>query len=179
MTDDNSDVMPYYEVNELKKQMKKMQDAAPANSDQLLGSMSNLTKSMDSMLQLFKTAAEEMKLEEQEESALGQQMKPLMDKLNEIIEQNKIIAEGMVAISDLVKERLPDRPIEQEQKYIKQAPLMPRGQPQQQPMFPNMAFPPPMPGPMPSGPPPMDLPSGMDFPPPPPPPPAKKGNFKK
>jgi hypothetical protein len=154
--------MPYSEVADLKKQLKKLQDkGSSAGSDDLIKSMTTLTKNMDSMLQLFKTAADEMKLEEREEKELTQQISPIMDKLDEIIEQNKIIAEGMVAVSDLVKEKL---------AHFKPAPPK-----QEKPKFPSM--PPPqqnMQGQIPSGPmPPQGQPQGPNFPPPtniPPPP---------
>lgn len=98
-------VMPQSEISDLRKQMKKLQEGDSLDSNQLLQSMNNLTKGMDSMLQLFKTAAEEMKLEEIEEKALSREVQPMMDRLNEIIEQNKVIAEGMIALADLVKEK--------------------------------------------------------------------------
>lgn len=166
-------VMPYSEIKELKKQIASLQGKDNVDAGSLLKSVTGLTKSMDSMLQLFKSAAEEMKLEEQEEKALSQQIRPLMDKLDEIIEQNKIIAEGMVAVSDLVKERLPGsephedwkfpemskksetKPLEQsdiESGHIPQKPVS--TQPQQPPI---PIFPPPQkPGmePPPTGPPP-------------------------
>lgn len=185
----SEDVMPYYEVGELKKQMKKLQDNKDSvSSEQLMNSMNGLVKGMDSMLQLFKTAADEMKIEEQEEGALAQQVKPLMDKIDEIIEQNKIIAEGMVAIADLVKERLPEKPLEPEQKFPRMPPqmmqqqMMPPPQMQRMPQQPNV-FPGPTMQPNVSlsqfdAPPPMDMPPGMDMPPPPSPN-QKRGMFKR
>ena len=45
-----------------------------------------------------------MKLEQREEEAIGKKVGPLVEKVNELMEQNKVIAEGMVAIADMVKE---------------------------------------------------------------------------
>ncbi len=101
-------VMPYSELSDLKRHMKKIESKDDVDSKELLQAVTGLTKHMDSMLHLFKTAADEMRLEEEEEKALSKQIRPLMDKIDEIIEQNKIIAEGMVALSDIVKERMPE-----------------------------------------------------------------------
>jgi len=109
---------------------------------QLYNSMNTLTTSMQSMLELFKTAATEMRKEEGQQT---DQLAPLMEKLNEIIEQNKIIAEGMIALSDLVKERIPPSA--------------------RQPQAPSPFGPSPFPGPTsaPPLPPGMPPPPGMDF----------------
>ncbi len=63
---------------------------ANGSSKELLNSINSMKKSIDNMLRLFTEAAKE------EDST--------SEKLDEIIEQNKIIAEGMVAISDMVKD---------------------------------------------------------------------------
>lgn len=105
------EIMPYKEIVALKKQIEELQrKTGDTNSKELLLSMANLTKSMNNMLQLFKTAAEEMKLEQKEEEAIGKKVGPLMDKVNELGEQNKTIAEGMVAIADMVKEMKQGKP---------------------------------------------------------------------
>ena len=99
------EIMPYKEIVALKKQIEELRlRTGDTDSKQLLLSMANLTKSMNNMLQLFKTAAEEMKLEQREEEAVAKKVGPLVDKVNELMEQNKTIAEGMVAIADMVKE---------------------------------------------------------------------------
>jgi hypothetical protein len=171
------EIMPYSEVAELKKQLKVLQEKKTNEGEQLINSMTTLTRSMDSMLQLFKTAVDEMKIEEHEETALTENLKPLMDRLDEIVEQNKIIAEGMVAISDLIKEKF----TEPEQKFPK---MPPQGAFMDQPDFsmsnngnmPPTGMPPPpgMPqyGPQPSMPPPPNMPLNDPFKP------QKRGFFK-
>ncbi|MBD3164699.1 hypothetical protein GF323_05870 [Candidatus Woesearchaeota archaeon] len=122
----------------------------PQSKNELLKSVNNLTKHMDTLLEIFRSATDEMKLEEQEEKALSQQVRPLMDKLDEIIEQNKIIAEGMVALSDIVKEKFPERqkaPRHFGEKFQQQQgpfdtpnnpPSVPPDKNMPPPMFPNM-----------------------------------------
>ena len=103
--DDSYEIMPYKEIVELKKQIAELQrKTGDISSKGLLESMAALTNSMNSMLQLFSSAAEEMKLEEKTESELSEQIAPLIDKVDRLEEQNKTIAEGLVAIADMVKE---------------------------------------------------------------------------
>ncbi len=171
MPDEESiSIMPYSDISELKKQAKKVSEQK-GESEQLLSSVNTLTRSMDSMLQLFRNAVDEMKIEEEEEKAISHQIQPLMDKLDEIIEQNKIIAEGMVAISDIIRERIPEKmaQIPRQMPPPQMAPPMPP------PVFPNFQ----------SQQSPFDNPSMNQQMPPPMPPPqmaapiAKKGIFGK
>ncbi|MBR9699317.1 hypothetical protein GOV09_02585 [Candidatus Woesearchaeota archaeon] len=147
MADESYGIMPFSEIKDLKKQITTLKEKDTGHSEELIDSMNRLTQNMDGMLQLFKSAADEMKLEEQEEEALSRQIQPMIAKLDEVMEQNKVIAEGMVAISDIVKERLPDKQVER--------PVFPR--PRQAPSMPPPSAPPPgMPEP----------PGGMAMPPP-------------
>jgi len=98
------EIMPYEEISALKKEIAELKSRSNSSSQDLLGSIATLTKSMNDMLQLFTAAAEEMKLEEKTESGLAGKVEPIMDRLDEIIEQNKTIADGMVAIADMVKD---------------------------------------------------------------------------
>lgn len=103
--DDSYEIMPYREIVELRKQIADLQRrTGDASSKELLQSMAALTKSMDNMLQLFSSAAEEMKLEEKTEGELSQKVTPLIEKVNRLEEQNKTIAEGLVAIASMVKD---------------------------------------------------------------------------
>ncbi|MBS3135645.1 hypothetical protein J4401_01675 [Candidatus Woesearchaeota archaeon] len=127
-------ITPYSDIADSKKQVNKIQANPNPSSDQLIMTVQHLTRSMGSMLELFRTAAEEMKLEEKEEHAVAQQITPLLRKLDEMMEQNKVIAEGMVALADLVKERIPSPGME-----------MPRpkaNSPFDTPPFPKPAMPP-------------------------------------
>jgi|TARA_B100001971_G_C18164447_1_gene523341 hypothetical protein len=97
------EIMPYKEIVQLKKQITDLQkQVGDPNSKDLLVSMDKLTKTMDSMLKLFAQAADEMKLEEKTESELTEKIEPLMEKIRGMEHQNKTIAEGMVAIADMV-----------------------------------------------------------------------------
>lgn len=173
------EILPYKEIAALKKEVAELKNKSNASSQDLLGSVSTLTKSMNDMLQLFTAAAEEMKLEEKTESGLAGKVEPIMDKLDEIIEQNKTIADGMVAIADMVKDTKEKKAREEREKPVtrqmQKEPILPEYHPSQrrQPMqpsqdeLPELEFPPlseeedlPPLGPLPpEGPMPMDMPS--------------------
>ncbi|MBI2651022.1 hypothetical protein HYX01_00975 [Candidatus Woesearchaeota archaeon] len=96
------DILPHRQINELKKQVEALNSKVEKVSPkELVSSMGVLAKSMDSMIKLFTQAAEELKIEEKE------QLMPrdsINAKLDEIIEQNRIIADGMIAVSDMISD---------------------------------------------------------------------------
>jgi hypothetical protein len=59
---------------------------------------------MNNMLQLFSSAAEEMKLEEKTESELSGRIAPLIEKVDKLDSQSQTIAEGLVAVAGMVKD---------------------------------------------------------------------------
>lgn len=96
--DEPYDLMPHRALEDLKIQVQELKSKSDKSSSQsIVSSLDQLTKSMDAMLRLFTQAAEDVKAEERDESKIPK-------KLSEIIEQNKTIAEGMVAISDIIKD---------------------------------------------------------------------------
>jgi len=103
--DESYEIMPYKEIVALKKEMELLKkNSGDVSSKELINQMASLTKSMSSMLGLFKQAADEMKAEESTEDKLAGKIDPLLDKLDVVIDQNKTIAEGMVAVADMIKD---------------------------------------------------------------------------
>ena len=98
-------ITPDSDIKDLKEEIKHME--GNFENSPLTNSMKSLTKSMDNMLEIFKTATESVKAEDHEKADISGQLIPIMEKLDELLDQNKIIAEGMIALSDLVKERIP------------------------------------------------------------------------
>ncbi len=58
------------------------------------------------MLEVFGAASEQMKLEDKGYEAEAKKHETIISKLDKLIDQNKTIAEGMVAIVELVKEKM-------------------------------------------------------------------------
>jgi len=138
--DEPYDIMPHREIVELKKQVQKLK-SEKSSSQGLEGSMSALTKSMDSMLRLFQEASQEVNIGQNEDT---------VKKLDEIIEQNKIIADGMVTVSDMIKDFV-EKQKKPEPMKVQPSFQPPNPQPdfQQPPMEPLPGEPGPDMGPMP------------------------------
>ena len=91
MVDEDYEIMPHREIAKLKKQIEelKAKTSEGSSSKDLMNSMDTLTKSMNSMTELFRTAAEEMKFEEGSEDVLSKGIEPLMTKLEKLEENLK------------------------------------------------------------------------------------------
>lgn len=101
--DDTYDLMPHRQIEDLKKHFDELKKKT-ISSQEMLDSMNKLTATMDSMLKLFTQAAEELKLEEKEESETARKTDSIIKMLEGIKYQNNTIAEGVVTVSDMIKE---------------------------------------------------------------------------
>ena len=110
MPGDEFEIVPKKEIEELKKDIEGIKKdplgSAPSGQN-LSGSMEKLTKSMNNMFELFKVANKEIK-EEAGSLEFMKQIGPFFENLNkkmdQILEQHDKIADGIVAIADLVKQ---------------------------------------------------------------------------
>ncbi len=93
------EIVPIDEFNALKQDIDtiKRKYDKPV-SDNLVDSLSQLTKNMSEMMQVFKIAADQIK---NEEIGSGSSAK-LMDKLDKIMEQNQTIAEALVQMNEMI-----------------------------------------------------------------------------
>ncbi len=175
--DDEYELLPRDEVKKIKAELETIK-SGPAGSTSsakaLVGSMTELNSSMNKMLEIFKTASSEIKRGEDEAELISKRLDPFLERLDKVIDQNEKIAEGIVAIADMVKEM----------KESNKGPEMPVLPPldRQPPRFPEPdPFGPPPGGPQPSGPmmPPPQQPPPQGAPPPTMPPPGPMSDEKK
>ena len=147
----------YKDISDLKNELEGMKGRKDVSSKEVYDAVQRLTQTISDMLEVFGAAAEQMKLEEQGYEASAKKHEMIISKLDKIIDQNKTIAEGMVAIVDMVKEKLVApakeeifKPRPEPRPLFKPQPeWQPRPEPVQrtQPIMPQM--PPPMAAPMP------------------------------
>src|SRR3989338_559988 len=105
--DDSYEIMPHHEIAELKRQLEELKSkASDSDSQKLINSMNALAKQLSELITVFRNAAEEMKTEEKDEHFVAKKMEPLLDRMDAIVDQNKTIAEGMVAVADIIKEHV-------------------------------------------------------------------------
>ena len=97
--------VPYKDISELKKEVEGMRGKKDIPAKELYDAVQKLSQTMNEMLDIFGAAAEQMKLEEKEYEASAKKHEMIISKLDKLIDQNKTIAEGMVAVVELVKEK--------------------------------------------------------------------------
>ena len=66
-------------------------------SIEMMGSMHNLTKNINKLVEIFKKAAERIEK--------GEMREPLARKLSDLLEQNKRIANGLILLEKFVREK--------------------------------------------------------------------------
>ena len=108
MADDDS-IVPYKDISDLKMELEGIKDKKEISAKDLHEAVRKLTDTMANMLGVFAAAAEQLKLEEKEYEAENKKHETIISKLDKLIDQNKTIAEGMVAIVELVKEKFPQK----------------------------------------------------------------------
>ena len=85
------DIEPYEALSKIKKSLAELKNKKPASAGYQT-TLDELKKNMEYLTTLFKETTEEIKLEEQAEERIEQELHPLAEKLNEIEEENKQIA---------------------------------------------------------------------------------------
>jgi predicted RNase H-like nuclease (RuvC/YqgF family) len=132
---DDYEIMPHTDIIKLKKEIDEIKKNPFSDSRQnktLMDSMEELTRSINSLVDLFKVASEELKLEEHDSVLINEKISPLLKKINDLEQQNEKIAKGIVALADMMNEKKqrPMRPMQQGQGQMMNAPMPPR-----EPMF--------------------------------------------
>lgn len=114
--DEEYEIMPHRTIENIKHELEDLKKRATSkdaiSSESFRSSLDNLTQSINSLMALFKEAAEEMKLEEETESSLKENIGPLIHKINEIEEENKTIAKGILTVADMIKDMKTEKRIE-------------------------------------------------------------------
>lgn len=152
------------EFEQLKNQLDRLKKNPLGDSQKgqdLQDSIDNLSRSLNSMMSIFKEAADDMKLEGRDQQVIGAKIEPLGGKLDTLIEQNQKIAKGLIAVADMVKEKL--------EKIEEHTTSNSKPEVNDDLKLPSMNRPtmPPPPMSAPSGSPMPPPPSGMSMPPPP------------
>lgn len=152
------ELLPHKEIEELKEELSKLKEFEIAPSKRLQVSLLELNTKLDKLITIFEDATHELRVEEGGIS-FTEKMRPILEKMNKVLEQNSEIASGILALADMVKDlkegeaprRMPE-PMEMPRPMMMEAP---------RPMAPPMQAP--QMGAMPPG-----VPPGMPLPPMPP-----------
>ena len=158
--------VPYKDISELKKELEGMKGRKDISAKELYEAVQGLSQTITDMLEVFGAAAEQMKLEEKGYEAESKKHEAIISKLDKMLDQNRTIAEGMVSIVEMVKEKIVAPAKEREEMFrqkpeprpfMKPVEWQPRPEPAQRtqpmmapPQMPQQMMPPPMAAPMPS-----------------------------
>ena len=96
------------QLSNIKKQVEKLKKSTPVSASsvqRITESVDQLTNSINSLIGMFKEAGEEINFEEKEKDIIEERLIPLEAKIDTLIEQNKKIAQGIVALADMLKEK--------------------------------------------------------------------------
>jgi len=139
------ELLPHREIEDLKDELRKLKEFEITPTKKLRISLIELNKKLDKLLQIFDEARHEIRTEE---VGLGfkEKMKPLMEKMETLQEQQADIAEGMVALADIVKGMKSE-----EKPKLEPTPEMPPGMHPRPVGPPSSTMGPPRPPGMPSG----------------------------
>src|SRR3989338_5887947 len=123
MAEEDDGFVSYKNISDLKKELETIQDRKDVSPKELYEAVHRLADTVSGMLEVFGAASEQMKLEDKGYEAESKKHETIINKLDKLIDQNKTIAEGMVAIVELVKEKM--GPMEREETAVKEdaAPL--------------------------------------------------------
>ncbi len=110
---DDYELVASKRISKLRDDLDRLKENRPGTNtmEGLQDSIEKLSQNLSNVLSVFEEAAEEMKLEDRETEVIAQKIDPLMDKLDAVMEQNKKIAQGVVAVADMINEMKANKPM--------------------------------------------------------------------
>ncbi|MBW2998384.1 hypothetical protein KY321_02485 [Candidatus Woesearchaeota archaeon] len=164
MNQDNYELMPLNEIKRLKEEISELkQEKHYAPSFVVAKSLDRLANSLEGLFKIFEVAATDIEQDNTSKKSFEEHIMPIIDKLERLESQNKDIAEGMLALADIVKRLDENNSRESVVPYgMDEKPSMPPPMDAQEGMLPPMPQQG-MPSPKPAGLPPI---SPGDMPPP-------------
>ena len=151
MESEDYEIMPHKQLASLKEELKKLKSKSVRKTSHLdAESMDNLAASIQELMALFKDASKELKNEENEEAHILQKLTEAIETMNVIADQNEKIAEGIVTVAEMIKDRMPKKAeLPKQSSTVFGVPVLgeaPRSAPQQEyspPNFSQQAYAPP------------------------------------
>ncbi|HLD06148.1 MAG TPA: hypothetical protein VJC16_01275 [Candidatus Nanoarchaeia archaeon] len=95
---DDYDLIPHREIRELRERIEGMKSGK--GGTEMTDAVERLSISLERLNEVFSAAAHEMQQEERGEHAVMKQLRPLMDKLDTVIEQNQKIARAIISVTE-------------------------------------------------------------------------------
>lgn len=123
--DDEYEIMPQSALSRVKTDIEALKTkVGSVDQKEVISSVNSLKESIDNLLNIFKVAQEEMKMEQREQQSIEHNLGPINKKLEELAKQNQELAKGLVVVADMIKEHIPK--IEDEISHIKIPKMAPK-----------------------------------------------------
>ncbi|MBD3361888.1 hypothetical protein GF358_03805 [Candidatus Woesearchaeota archaeon] len=124
------ELLPHKEIEELKEELARLKEFEITPTKKLRVSLVELNSKLDKLLDIFEDAMRQVQIEEGG-MTFHEKMKPIVDKMNKILDQNAQIAEGIVTLADMLKEQkgmpkekpFPDLPSREKEPENKMPPM--------------------------------------------------------
>jgi uncharacterized phage infection (PIP) family protein YhgE len=105
--EDDYELMPHREVQRLKEELSKIKGGESVGLDnEMRRAIIDLSEKIGTMNTVLEAASSDLREEDKEAEIIKNKIDPIMQKMTELAEQNEKIARGLVAIHDLVDEKL-------------------------------------------------------------------------
>lgn len=130
MADEDYEILPHREIEDLKMELAKLKEFEVQPSKKIQVTMLELNSKLEKLLAIFEEALHTVKIEG--EVGYGDVLKSIDRKLDKLIEQNSDIADGIVAVADMIKGEGEEEEEPEERPIIQ--PLGPISPPQLPPM---------------------------------------------
>ena len=99
---DDYEIISQREIRKLREQLKGIDSGKAVDVNTLHRTVSELDEKLGSLLDIFSAAVDDMREEDKESEIIKDKINPIIEKLDQIDDQNKKLAQGMVAVNDLL-----------------------------------------------------------------------------
>ena len=113
---DEEEIESFKDISDLKRELEGIKLKKDVSTKELYSSVQKLSQTISDMLEIFGAAAEQLKIEEKEYELNAKKHDLMISKLDKLLDQNKTIAEGMVALVDMFKEKFHMKEQEREEQ---------------------------------------------------------------
>ncbi len=103
---DDFEIMPREQIKKLREEISRLKTGTGPASEELIDAIKTLSMKLDSMSKIFESAEQDLLEEDKTAEIIKDKIDPILQKVTEIDDQNKKIAKGLVAINDILEEKL-------------------------------------------------------------------------
>jgi len=100
---DDYELIPLDEVEKLKAEISALKKDKKSSPASLAGTLDRLANALEKLFKIFEVAATDMEQDKLHEKTFEEKIQPMMDKMRSVEQQNRDLAEGILAMADIVK----------------------------------------------------------------------------